>query len=55
MHDAQKPHYHEGMHEFGLSRFYNGGEWVPFADLRNKVWLGSLDNKAIFEQLVSWE
>lgn len=55
MHDAQKPHYHEGMANLNFSRFYKGGTWVPFAAQPNKVWLGSLDNKVIFEQLASWE
>lgn len=55
MHDAQKPHYHEGMADLSFSRFYKGGAWVPFAALPHKVWLGSFDNKVIFEQLVQWE
>ncbi|MDO8488569.1 MAG: class I SAM-dependent methyltransferase [Candidatus Omnitrophota bacterium] len=55
MHDAQKQHYHEGMADLTFSKFFNGGAWVPFVRLLNKVWLGSFDNKDILGQLVQWE
>ncbi len=55
MHDAQKPHYHVGLEEFSNRKFYKGGAWFPLQDLPNQVWVGSMDNTQVFENLKSFE
>ena len=51
LHDAQKTHYHVGLHVFRYKRFIDTGSWYPFQKLPNKVWIGSLGNSKIFEVL----
>lgn len=53
LHDAQKAHYHVGLDEFRHSAFFDSGSWYPFQGNSNKVWIGSVENKEIFEVLKS--
>lgn len=51
MHDAQKPHYQVGLEKFPLQRLIASGAWAPFQELSNKVWVGVIDNKELFDAL----
>ncbi len=51
MHDAQKPHYHTGLEEFTSQKFFNTGQWYPFQELPNQMWIGSFDNNEVLEIL----
>jgi hypothetical protein len=51
LHDAQKPHYQVGLEKFPYQRFINSGAWAPFQELPNKVWVGVIDNKRLFDSL----
>ena len=51
MHDAQKTHYHTGIKNYPHGTFYNTGEWYPFQEKQNQLWVGSVDNTKIFEVL----
>jgi len=51
MHDAQKPHYHVGLDEFRYNRFFQSGSWYPFQQIRNQVWIGSMENPRIFDMI----
>jgi len=51
MHDAQKKHYHSGLELFQYGKFFETGEWYPFQEIPNKVWVGSMGNKRIYDAL----
>lgn len=51
VHDAQKKHYHVGLKDYSYGKFYNTGEWFPFQEVQNQLWVGSVDNEKIFETL----
>lgn len=51
MHDAQKPHYHQGLEDFPLSSFYDTGSWYPFQKKPNQIWVGSMMNQNILDIL----
>lgn len=53
MHDAQKQHYHIGLNDFKFSMFLDSGSWYTFQQIPNKVWVGSMENKDIFDILIS--
>ncbi len=53
IHDAQKVHYHVGLNDFTFGMFLDSGSWYPFQKLPNKVWVGSMEDKEIFEILKS--
>ncbi|MDO8662384.1 MAG: class I SAM-dependent methyltransferase [Candidatus Omnitrophota bacterium] len=55
MHDAHKPHYHQGLEGFPLRSFYDTGSWYPFQERPNQVWVGSMKNQIIFDVLKSFE
>lgn len=52
MHDAQKQNYHIGLNDFKFSMFLDSGSWYPFQQTPNKVWVGSMGNKGIFDILL---
>jgi len=49
MHDAQKAQYHVGLDDFQYNKFYESGTWYPFQEIPNKVWIGSIQNRKIFD------
>lgn len=51
LHDAQKTHYHDSLGDFKYRIFLDTGAWYPFQKVPNKVWIGSMGNKEIFETL----
>ena len=51
MHDAQKPHYHVGLDEFRYNRFFQSGSWYPFQQIRNQIWIGSMENPGLFDMI----
>ena len=51
MHDAQKSHYHIGLDEFRYNRFFQSGSWYPFQQIRNQVWIGSMENPRLFDMI----
>lgn len=51
LHDAQKPHYHEGLDDFPYRMFVNSGSWYPFQALPNRMWIGSLSDQPVFRLL----
>jgi len=51
LHDAQKPHYHQGLEDFTLRSFYDTGSWYPFQKKPNKIWVGSMTNRNILNIL----
>ncbi len=51
MHDAQKTHYHKGLEDFQYRQFFRTGQWYPFQEIPNKLWVGSTGNEAIFQTL----
>ncbi len=54
MHDAQKTHYHLGLDDFPYGKFLTTGAWYPFQEIPNKVWIGSMGNKTIFDALIQF-
>lgn len=53
MHDAQKTHYHAGLDDFPYGKFFTTGEWYPFQEIQNKIWVGTIQKNAIFDILSS--
>lgn len=51
MHDAQKPHYHEGLDAFPYGKFIDSGVWYPLQEIPNCMWIGSLKDHSVFECL----
>ena len=51
MHDAQKPHYHNGIEDYRYSKFINSGIWYPFQENPNRMWIGSNKNNFIFRKI----
>ena len=51
LHDAQKKHYHSGLNDFHYGQFFITGQWYPFQEIPNKVWVGSMGNESIFNTL----
>jgi len=51
LHDAQKPHYQEGLDTFPYGRFIDSGVSYPLQEISNCMWIGSLKNHAVFEWL----
>ena len=51
LHDAQKTHYHFGLEDYPHGKFFKTGEWYPYQENPNEVWVGSVGNNRIFEVL----
>ena len=51
LHDAQKPHYHQGLEDFTFGSFYDTGSWYPFQKNPNQIWVGSMANQTILDIL----
>lgn len=51
IHDAQKPHYQTGVENFPFQKFINTGKWALFQELPNKLWIGTFDNRGLFDSL----
>ena len=51
LHDAHKDHYHMDLEDFKYQDFYESGSWYPFQKEKNKIWLGSMENRTIIKKL----
>lgn len=51
LHDAQKPHYHEGLDAFPHRKFIDSGVWYPLQEVSNQMWIGCLKNNPIYDGL----